>query len=242
MESSSSSYHEIDSIKMEKQKAMRRFRTFKKIANIVRTLEIVVAVTVISYSISFTTSHLPAAVKVAGGFFRRLSSLLFSPHFVFLVGNVIIITLFAKSSADKTSSDNVGDEISSEKFAEIATDGISGEKISSADVGDEITTEAENIVCESPAVVEKSEERESEEKVYRRTKSTSEMVVMKEEKKELRRSETAVRRKIEKSPLNNRKFEVDELSNDEFNRKIEAFIEKQQRFLREEKLAVVLSN
>lgn len=226
------SYHEIDTIKLEKQKAMRRYRNFKKIANIVRTLEIVVVITLISYSISFTSSYLPSAVEISGAFFRRLSSLLFSPHFVFLVGNVIIITLFAKSSGEDNSSNNAGDEISGEN------------------AGEGISVEAEKFPVETPAVAPVAEGGESEEKVYRRTKSTSEMVVLKkaeeeeeEKKKELRRSETEVRRKIKKAPvIMNRRFEADELSNEEFRRKVEAFIEKQQKALREEKLAVVLSN
>lgn len=226
------SYHEIDTIKLEKQKAMRRYRNFKKIANIVRTLEIVVVITLISYSISFTSSYLPSAVEISGAFFRRLSSLLFSPHFVFLVGNVIIITLFAKSSGgEDNSSNNAGDEISGEN------------------AGEGISVEAEKFPVETPAVAPVAEGGESEGKVYRRTKSTSEMVVVKkaeeeeEKKKELRRSETEVRRKIKKAPvIMNRRFEADELSNEEFRRKVEAFIEKQQKALREEKLAVVLSN
>ncbi|KAL2892695.1 Lysine-specific demethylase JMJ25 [Bienertia sinuspersici] len=230
------SYHEIDTIKMEKQKAMQRYMTFKKIANIARTVEIVVAITFISCSISFTSSYFPAFIEISGAFLRRISSLLFSPHFVFLVGNIIIITLFAKSSSEKNSSENSGDEIS-EFVADNSGDEIPGEKPSSDNVREEIRDE----------VVKSTVEKEPEMKVYRRTKSTVEMPVV---KKELRRSETEVRRKSvdgEKSQVKmkrkeNRKFEEDELSNEEFRKKVEEFIEKQQRFLREEKLAVIVSN
>ncbi|KMT20736.1 hypothetical protein BVRB_1g007090 [Beta vulgaris subsp. vulgaris] len=242
------SYHEIDTIKIEKQKAMQRYNNFKKIANIVRTLEIVVAITLISYSISFTSSYFPAAVEFSAVFFRRISSLLFSPHFVFLVGNVIIITLFAKSSGENKSSDKSGEEILT--CSENLEDELFAEKNPSDEKISENSGESENVVGESPANIPVIEERENEEKVYRRTQSTVEMTVVKEDKKELRRSTTEVRRKIgnvEKSSAifrrrENRKFEEDELSNEEFNKKVEAFIAKQQRFLMEEKLAVVVSN
>lgn len=243
MESSSSSFHEFDTIKMEKEKAMRRYRTFKKIANIVRTVEVIIAIMFVSFSLSFTSSYLPAVLEFSGAFFRRIFSLLLCPHFVFLIGNVIIITLFAKSSSEKKTSDQTEEELSEAKIESVNVEiGISGERNESDNVDGGISGVTEKIVSEVPAVVSAAEERESEEKVYRRTKSTSEMVVVKEEKKELRRSETEVRRKIEESPVIHRRFEEDELSNEEFNRKVEAFIQKQQRFLREEKLAVVLSN
>uniref|UniRef100_A0A803MZY9 DUF4408 domain-containing protein n=2 Tax=Chenopodium quinoa TaxID=63459 RepID=A0A803MZY9_CHEQI len=223
---------------------MRRYRTFKKIANIVRTVEVIVAIMFVSFSLSFTSSYLPAVIEFGGAFFRRIFSLLFCPHFVFLIGNVIIITLFAKSSSENKTSDQTEEELSGAKIESVNVEiGISGENNESDNVDGGISGVTEKVVSEVPAV----EEREMEEKVYRRTKSTSEMVVVKEEKKELRRSETEVGRKIEKTAAidrrrENRWFEVDELSNEEFNRKVEAFIQKQQRFLREEKLAVVLSN
>ncbi|XP_057532837.1 uncharacterized protein LOC130810719 [Amaranthus tricolor] len=221
-------YHEIDTIKLEKLKAMQRYRTFNKIANIIRMLEIIVAISFISYSISFGSSYLPALFELADKFLRRLSSLIFSPHFVFVIGNIIIVTLFAKSSSEKTS-------------------------FTSNNAGEEIFGEVETVVAESPVVVKEVpavEVREKEEKIYRRTKSAGEIVVVKEdEKKVLQRSETQIRRKIENTEKNpvilrrkGRTFEEDELSNEEFRRKVEAFIERQQKFLREEKLAVIVSN
>lgn len=72
-------------------------------------------------------------------------------------------------------------------------------------------------------------------KVYRRTQSEK----LKEESPEqmqqkLRRLETENRRQS--------MYPQDKLSNEEFQRTIEAFIAKQMRFLREESLAIVIQN
>ncbi|KAL9228759.1 hypothetical protein vseg_004306 [Gypsophila vaccaria] len=208
---------EIDSITIEKMKAMRRYRTFRKIANVVRTLEIFVAILLVSMSFSWSSSHFPAILSYSGVFLRRASSVLLSPHFVFVVGNVIIITLFVNAS-----------ENSSECSPENA---------------DVIVKEEEEFVV-TPVTevveVEKEEEEEEEvvEKVYRRSKSTTSVEVAEEaERRVLRRSTTVPRRKSEERM----KCEEDELSDEEFNRKVEEFIEKQRRFLSEETKILVLT-
>lgn len=220
--------YEIDTIKIEKEKAMRRYRTFRKIANIVRTLEFFVVLLLVFWSISLSSAYFPAAVKLSGSFFRRVFSLLFSPHFVFIIGNVIVITLFAKSGDRPASEIPSGDAFSGEVQAAVSSPAA------------------------EPEIVPAEEDKDSEvtvveEKTYRRTKSSVEMVIFKEEKKkELRRSETEPRREIGNGELTaarrRRMYDVDELSNEEFRRKVEAFIEKQQKLLREESKAVVLNN
>lgn len=226
--------YEIDAIKIEKQKAMRRYRTFRKIATIVRTLEIFIAILIVSWSISSISAYIPSAIEISGKILRRLFSLLFSPHFVFVLGNAIVITLFAKSG-DRKHVAVAGDDI----IAEVEERESETVVIPAVEVEER---ETETVVV--PAV---EEERESEEKSYQRTQSSLEMVIVEEREKKqkvLRRSETEPRRKIGSGESTVRKYgEVDELSSDEFRRKVEAFIEKQQRLLREEcKSVVVLSN
>ncbi|KAK9740916.1 hypothetical protein RND81_03G070700 [Saponaria officinalis] len=197
--------YEIDSIKIEKQKAMRRYKTFRKIANIVRILEIFVAILLVSIRFSRTSSYIPAMLNYSGVFLRRLSSILFSPHFVFVISNVIII-LFVNSGDHSPENVDVS-------------------------VGEIVVTPSTEL-----AVVEKEEEEEEEEvveKEYRRSKSTSMVkaeVAEVVERRELRRSATLPRRKVEER----RRCEEDELSNEEFNRKVEEFIEKKRMFLSEE--------
>lgn len=230
--------YEIDVIKMEKLKAMRRYRTFQKIATLVRTLEIFVAIMIVSWSISSAWAYMPAGVEFAGKFIRRISSLFFNPHFAFVLGNVIVITLFAKSN-DRTSS----------------CENFTGDVLSGDVPVEERQSEKENSVADDVAVIEtvtvpdeEEEERESERKTYERTRSSLEMVIVDEKekntKKELRRSETEPRREIGnlESTMAKRTtvHKMDGLSNDEFRRKVEAFIEKQQRLLREESKSVVI--
>lgn len=225
--------YEIDVIKMEKLKAMRRYRTFQKIATLVRTLQIFVAIMIVSWSISSVWAYMPAAVEFAGKFIRRISSLFFNPHFAFVLGNVIVITLFAKST-DRTSS--------CENFA--------GDVLSGDVPVEERESEKENSVADDVAVNEtvtvpdeEEEERESERKTYERTRSSLEMVIVDENekntKKELRRSETEPRREIGNLESTTA-HEMDGLSNDELRRKVEAFIEQQQRLFREESKSVVI--
>jgi hypothetical protein len=58
------------------------------------------------------------------------------------------------------------------------------------------------------------------------------------QRKQLRRSETEKLRETEKENL----YPQDKLSNEEFQRAIDAFIAKQMRFLREESSAIVVHN
>lgn len=237
--------YEIDTIKIEKLKAMRRYRTFKNIANIVKTLEIFVAITIVFWSISWSSAYVPSAVNLAGAFLRRVSSLLFSPHFVFLIGNAIVITLFVKSGNSNqttTTSSSVSENVAGENF--------SGEVpvVEEKRVSEDATVASP--ATETAIVSVKEEERESEvvaveERTYRRSQS---MVTVKEEKRELRRSVTEPRRKIGNRELSaaaarrRRMSEEDDLSGEEFRRKVEAFIAKQKGFLRQESQAVVLTN
>ncbi|KAK9742684.1 hypothetical protein RND81_03G190700 [Saponaria officinalis] len=211
--------YEIDAIKVEKYKAMQRYRTFQKIANIIRIFEIFVAVTLISISVSWTSSHIPTVFQLSGEFFRRLSSLLFSPLFVFVIGNVIVITLFANSSSSSASSDHSGDTSPENSEVDVVVDEAVASPVTEVAVA---------------------------EKVYRRSQSVA-IVVAVPEKKELRRSTTVPRRKIGSDEVAaavtvSRSCEKEEISDEEFNRKVEEFIEKQRKFLSEESKILVLSN
>ena len=83
-------------------------------------------------------------------------------------------------------------------------------------------------------------------KFYRRTKSeTIRPEIAEKPSRALRRSETDKFQKKDYSDDGKSPRilpTVEELSNEEFRRKVEAFIEKQQRLLREEYVAIVLSN
>ncbi|KAF5448841.1 hypothetical protein F2P56_029340 [Juglans regia] len=79
------------SIKAEKANAL--MPRLQKIANLCRVIEVCVVLVLISR----LSMQLPLAVNNSTEYFRDVKLVLVSPRFVFFVGNVIIITLFAKS-------------------------------------------------------------------------------------------------------------------------------------------------
>ena len=80
-------------IRIEKAKAIKKHRKIQKIASLFRLIEIGAVLALISrFSI-----ELPVAVRNSSEYFKDLTVILVSPRFVFVLGNMIIITLFAKS-------------------------------------------------------------------------------------------------------------------------------------------------
>jgi hypothetical protein len=78
-------------LKSEKSNKVQKHRQLRKIANLLRYVEMCVVLVLIS-RVSF--QQLPLALKISSEYFRGFTV---SPRFVFLVGNIIIITLFAQS-------------------------------------------------------------------------------------------------------------------------------------------------
>ncbi|GAU22062.1 hypothetical protein TSUD_309660 [Trifolium subterraneum] len=78
-------------LKSEKSNKVQKHRQLRKIANLLRYVEMCVVLVLIS-RVSF--EQLPLALKISSEYFRGFTV---SPRFVFLVGNIIIITLFAQS-------------------------------------------------------------------------------------------------------------------------------------------------
>ncbi|XP_077242760.1 tRNA-methyltransferase non-catalytic subunit trm6MTase subunit [Tasmannia lanceolata] len=237
---------EIDTVKAEKTSAMRRYNRIRKIASIFRYLELCIAL----FFLSWFSTRLPIAIRISGDYFRQLCVVLVSPYFVFFVGNVIIITLVAKSgqtSAGTSSGTDLYDEFlkNSENRYKIRTETHSPPANTPPE--EEIVYEDKAVCVESRYIntdTEKCKCRDTETvKPYRRSRSENlEAEKRKEIRRELRRSETEVCPKMEKSDENPTVASYSEdLSSEEFNRKIDAFIAEQlRRFHREESLAIVL--
>ncbi|KAI4295501.1 hypothetical protein L6164_035543 [Bauhinia variegata] len=77
----------------EKTNAILKNRQLKKIASFFRYVELCVVLVLISR----LSLQLPVAVKSSSDYFRGFSVFVISPRVVFVIGNVIIITLFAQS-------------------------------------------------------------------------------------------------------------------------------------------------
>ncbi|KAK8320974.1 hypothetical protein V6Z11_A12G072300 [Gossypium hirsutum] len=232
----------FDNVKAEKAKAMRRYNRLRSLAKAFRFLELLSALLFLAW----TFERLPFAVKISGEFLLKLGGVVTSPLFVFLVSNVIIVTLIAKSGIFSTVN-NVDSKI----YDEIINN---AENRSKFEFQKEVLYQDKEIISEASTDTLNSEETEPEPepepepdsefemdypRVYRRSKSEK-LAIRKsgeEVTKELRRSETEKCRKVEN--MDGELVPEDELSNEEFQRTIEDFIAKQLRFRREESLSIV---
>ncbi|XWS45455.1 hypothetical protein CRYUN_Cryun15aG0138000 [Craigia yunnanensis] len=229
---------DFDNVKAEKVKAMRRYSRLQRLAKVFRFLELLLALLFLAWIFE----RVPFAVKISGEFVFKLGGVIASPLFVFLVCNVIIVTLIAKSgifSAVNNADSKLCEEII--KNAENRSKSESQEEIVYQDK--EIISEVNTCIHTCKEMEPQSESDSDTEmdnpRVYRRSMSEKLATKKSEEKvkKELRRSETEKCRKIQNT--DEELFPEDELSNEEFQRTIEDFIAKQLRFRREESLSIV---
>lgn len=212
---------DFGNVKAEKGSAMPRHSLFSGIAKTLRVLELCLVLLFLSWILT----RLPFALRVSAEFLR-------SPLFVFALSNAIIAALLAQSSGryNPAADGGAADRISAPSEPEFAAPVAEGvvECQDSKQITDSCTDEDSRAVTESGSVT----------KVYRRSKS--ETVTgeagdgdgSKTARRKLRRSET------EKAREN--LYPQDKLSNEEFQRTIEAFIAKQMRLLREESLAIIV--
>ncbi|XP_011048131.1 PREDICTED: uncharacterized protein LOC105142274 [Populus euphratica] len=220
----------ITSIKIEKAKAIKKHRKIQKISSLFRLIEIGAVLALIArFSI-----QLPVAIKNSSEYFKDLTVILVSPWFVFVLGNMIVITLFAKSgqfsgqdSNRKNPSTDLYDEFveKSEKSQETHQ--------YEAECREKQVTFVEYKVTEDTST-------SLERKKYHR--SQSEKLERPDSSRELRRSATDKCRKTIDSAKESEKssFPKDKMSNDEFRSTIEAFIARQKRFLIDEENSYIL--
>lgn len=206
-------FHEMDSVKVEKAKAMRRYRRFRQIAGVFRCVEFFVGFLLLAW----LSLRLPLVLKLSGEFLRQLAAVVASPIFVFLVGNAIVITLYANSR----------------HFSGGAGDQLYDEFVKSSECRGAARAEAPPEVVEDKAVCEEGE-ASNVRKEFRRSKSEVATAPAAERMQRLRRSETNAAGRGRRPS-----YSEAEMSVEEFNRTIEQFIAKQLKFQREESMAVV---
>ncbi|XP_022752144.1 uncharacterized protein LOC111300796 [Durio zibethinus] len=229
---------DFDNVKAEKVKAIRRYNRLRSLAKVFRFLELLLALLFLAR----TFERVPFAVKISCDYVLKLGGVIASPLFVFVVCNVIIVTLSAKYGI--FSAFNNAD---SELYEEIIENPDSRSKSESqqeiAFQNKEIISKVNTCTCTWEEMELQSESDSDADvdnpRVYR---SKSEKLAIKKSeekvKKELRRSETQKCRKFEN--IDEELFPEDEMSNEEFQQTIENFIAKQLRFRREESLSILL--
>ncbi|XP_068638789.1 uncharacterized protein [Aristolochia californica] len=225
---------EIDPVKAEKTMAMRRYHRIHKLASIFRYVEVFVGLVFLSW-ISF---RLPIAMKISGDLFRQVLDLVVSPWFVFLVGNAIIITLVSKSGQfSVNNSPGSSSSASTDLYEEFLKNSESRAKVRT----EEAVVYQDKAVCvESRFENADTSSRTISPNKKKSLKCRTERMVFPETKPAIEWSEMDTRREDGKcEEAIESSFETD-MSNEEFRRAVEAFIAKQQKFQRQESMAIVL--
>ncbi|KAI3450978.1 hypothetical protein Pfo_007643 [Paulownia fortunei] len=222
-------------IQAEKPSPTPRFRGLREIKKLFRIMEIFLVL----LSLTWASNRLPFVVRISCAYFRQLINVVVSHLFIFLLSNVIVLILLFKSR-------HLFPQQDFQNISETHLD-FSQEFIKNSDGRAHLTRESssqpEEIVYQDKQTILEV----TTVKVHKRSQSENlrrEKSMEKDHKcgscgKQLRRSETERRRIVEEVAAENVEM-VDELSNEEFQRAIEAFIAKQIKFHQEEKLAIVL--
>ncbi|XP_010484644.1 PREDICTED: uncharacterized protein LOC104762931 [Camelina sativa] len=247
---------DLDNVKAEKAKALRRFNRFRRIGSIFRAAEVCVALLLVFW----TFTRLPFAVQISGAFLRRIAALVSTPLFVFLLGNSIVLVLLTKSSSEQTTASAAASTTNAEtEIYEAFVRSVESRSKPSddEDLADETVYHDKQVIVTHLNADENITHVQIDHpsgKVYGRSKSdvsakqSSSPNIMKQ-RRSLQRSKTdkcCIVREIENQKEDdNNKYddpEEDDMSNEEFQKTIEAFIAKERLFRRQESLAVVVHN
>ncbi|XVE66993.1 hypothetical protein DITRI_Ditri08aG0124800 [Diplodiscus trichospermus] len=213
-------------IKLEKRNAILKHRQLCKIAKLIRFVEVCVVLVLIS---RFTT-QLPVAVKSSGEYFRGLSVVLVSPRFVFIVGNAIVITLFAKAgqfsahgSASKTSATDLYEEFveNSEKIRAVHRHEI------------EYREKQSKKIVHATSKGTKNFRRSQSENLNRLTCNKAHQQLRRLKSEEYRKNNDSDEKMV-KNP-----YPEDGMSSEQFRNTVEAFIARQKKLLIEEEYSVI---
>ncbi|XP_023763892.1 uncharacterized protein LOC111912390 [Lactuca sativa] len=252
------SYGFLDSIQVEKAHALSRYKQFNNISRIFKLIEVFVAVALISWS----STRLPTVFKVSGEYLYACSSYILNQHVVFLIGNFIVVLCYVFSGHMEVGNESIDHEISDEnkkrstnhyKTSDAASDGellltpveelpvihTAMEEPQEKVIGFEnsiVKTESE--VAAEMAIKQAAKQIER----FQRTQSAKlKREISMKQRTELRRSMTERRRSVVltsgdgDSPATSSET-VERLSNEEFRLAVEAFILKQQSFLKQQTL------
>ncbi|KAL4581289.1 hypothetical protein LXL04_017500 [Taraxacum kok-saghyz] len=203
--------------------AILKYRRLHKITTLFRFMEMIVFLIMISK----LSSEVPFSVKVFGDYFRGITFTVFSPKFVFVIGNVIILILFFKS---RSVENNDGEKAEDSCYEYVES--CEGSLVNSATVN----TSTAPPPPPPTAVVVASNRR----KISRSRSENPIRAECKENQthRELRRSVTEISRpKSFDTAATEKSYLEDELSCEDFRRTVEAFIARQQKILRDEEFS-----
>lgn len=246
---------EMDVVKAEKERAMLRYRRLRRAAALSRCLlELLAALSLLSWS----SARLPAAVTLCAGL-RHLPAVLLHPLSAFLLGNVIIVTLVAKSSEASAATPPSSPSSTAMPPSSGAHEDLHRRYISAASPAHQHSHQAEEavvpcVVYEDKAVCTQSlseataaprpKQGRAEGPCFQRTRSAdvAGALVKGTEDKLLRRSQSEAGVGAEEKAVAKRWEEGEEEDDsEEFRQKIEAFIARQMRFIEREEESLLLA-
>ncbi|PWA90546.1 hypothetical protein CTI12_AA087270 [Artemisia annua] len=223
---------DIHNVKVEKANAMLRYRRFRKIANLFRLIEVFLAVILSAW----VSTRLPSVIGMMSIYLRHALTVVVSPLFIFLISNAIVITLVV-ISGQLNGNGNAGSNAVTDLYDEIVNDDVIDDVVNVPVIQPE-----EKIVYQDKQIVSEVKPV-NDRKVYKRSQSENmkknEGCLDDEVKAKLKRSETELGRRKSEAPATENV--VEELSDKEFQKRIEGFIAKQVKFHQEEKLAIVVN-
>ncbi|KAF5814305.1 hypothetical protein HanRHA438_Chr03g0120301 [Helianthus annuus] len=195
---------------MSKTTAILNNHRLHKITTLIRFTETFFLLIIIS---NFS-SQLPSTLKLAGDYLHSSSLTIFTPKFVFLIGNLIILILFLRSRVVEhvEHKDEIGDGDMCYEYVKMCDQSVVSAPVNVGVVSDDVR------IC--------------------RSKSENLMSVRGGKRRELRRSVTEIGLKSDGD--NGRAAVKEELSCEDFRRTVEAFIARQQKILRDEELSPVV--
>ncbi|XP_059658448.1 uncharacterized protein LOC132304741 [Cornus florida] len=225
---------DFDNVKVENANAMLRFHRLQKVAKLFRLLELCLVLVLISW----TSTRLPFAVKISGEYFRKLLAIIVSPIFIFVLSNGIVVTLFAKSGQLSGQTPTVVDNAETYLCEEVMKNSenqfdFRSKIYTPVPEPEEIVFVDKQIICEVNTVTSNNESTMvaspvMESKTFRRTRSENLKREISSEKshEKLRRSDTDkfLNDMYSDEFLPEKPCLFEKLSNEEFQRRIEAFI------------------
>ncbi|CAA2994364.1 Hypothetical predicted protein [Olea europaea subsp. europaea] len=236
----------FDNVKFEKAKAMERFNRFRKITKIWQIFEVFLVFALVSWS----STRVSSVLKIYGHFVLEISSHLLNHHVVFLIGNVIIILLFIlcreTDAGNVTGTGDFSDDYVKHRKTGKRNSSVSERESTAPLVMAEAATveiaggDEEKKIIVSPESMENDnvtmaiENASRQIKKFQRTQTEKlKREIAVKPRRELRRSETENFRAIVTSGQRQTTgsttldgAEINTLSNEEFQRTVEEFIQK----------------
>lgn len=238
-------------IKVEKSNAMLRYKRIENITALFRLMEICIFL----FIISRLSTHLPLAFKVFGDCIRCLYITIFSPGFLFLLGNSIVLVLFLKSGHHSAQETNVfnytikfcneyvesfGNKLYINQVEDLKKQGEDGRCEEKEAVLDLCSFEDRKMLrCHSETLMRYQhrdcciELRPTVTENGRKTGKHNERV------SDAAMIQKSCDHKVSAQNFNPKCYAEDEMSGEEFRHEVEAFIARQKRSLREEFSSIV---